>query len=155
MNPRPARLREGAARLSPRPGMSERERFARFLVAGGMGAITNLGSRAVLNLFWTFEISVAVAYFLGMVVAFSLTRLFVFDRADTTVRQQFVRFAAVNAVSFAMVWTTSVLLARLVFPAAGFTWHARAVAHLLAVLVPIAFSYVGHKRFSFGQGLRG
>jgi putative flippase GtrA len=60
-----------------------------------------------------------------------------------------MRFALVNIAAIAQVWIVSVGLARFVFPAAGFTWHAETVAHVIGVAVPVFTSYVGHKRFSF------
>ena len=65
--------------------------------------------------------------------------------------REFGRFALVNALAFVQVWLVSVGLARLVFPALGFTRHADTVAHVLGVASPVAVSYLLHKRFSFGR----
>jgi len=65
------------------------------------------------------------------------------------VHGEFIRFAIVNAVSFAQVWIVSVGLARLVFPAIGFGWQAETTAHVIGVLSPVATNYVLHERFSF------
>ena len=43
----------------------------------------------------------------------------------------------------------SVGLARFIFPATGFAWHAETVAHVIGVAVPVFTSYLGHKHFSF------
>jgi len=55
----------------------------------------------------------------------------------------------VNLAAVAQVWVVSVGLARLVFPVAGFVWHAETVAHVIGVAVPVFTSYLGHKHFSF------
>jgi putative flippase GtrA len=47
------------------------------------------------------------------------------------------------------VWIISVALARFVFPAIQFTFHADTVAHVVGVVAPVFTSYLGHKYFSF------
>jgi putative flippase GtrA len=129
--------------------VSERVRFARFAVAGGIAAAVNIASRWVFSLALIYELAVACAYLAGMTTAFLLNRAYVFERPESGVAGQFIRFATVNAVAFAQVWIVSVGLARLAFPAMGWTWHAETIAHTIGVLSPIATSYFGHKHFSF------
>lgn len=136
----------------PNGGMrrSEVRRFALFLLTGGLSASVNLGSRLVLSLFLPYEVSVAVAYLIGMGTAFLLFRRFVFERGRFWLTE-LKRFALVNVFAFCLVWVTSVVLARVAFPALGFTWHAETVAHLIGVMMPVASSYYGHKKYSFRQ----
>jgi putative flippase GtrA len=54
-------------------------------------------------------------------------------------------------VALVQVWVVSVGLARLVFPAVGFTWHADDIAHLIGVTIPAVTSYFGHRHFSFAS----
>jgi putative flippase GtrA len=129
--------------------VSERVRFARFAVAGGVAAAVNIASRWVFSLALVYELAVACAYLVGMGTAFLLNRAYVFERPGDGVAGQFVRFAAVNALAFAQVWVVSVGLDRLVFPKVGWSWHAETIAHTIGVLSPIATSYFGHKHFSF------
>jgi len=58
--------------------MGERERYIRFLLAGGTSALLNSATRWVLNLFMSFELAVALAYLVGMASAYALMRIFVF-----------------------------------------------------------------------------
>lgn len=129
--------------------MPEWARFARFLLTGGIAAGVKVGACWMLEAVMVYEAAVACAYLLGMAAAFVLARLFVFKRTGGAVHGEFIRFAMVNAVSFAQVWIVSVGLARLVFPAIGFGWQAETIAHVIGVLSPVATSYVLHKRFSF------
>ena len=62
---------------------------------------------------------------------------------------QLTRFALVNAIAFVQVWLVSVGLARLLFPAIGFTWQAEIVAHAIGVASPAVTSYFLHQHFSF------
>lgn len=123
--------------------------FVRFLLTGGFAAGVNILARLALSPFVAFEAAVAVAYLVGMVTAYALARLFVFTPSGQSVGTEFVRFALVNAVSFTQVWIVSVALARWLFPALGFSWHADLVAHVTGVLSPVVTSYYGHKLFTF------
>ena len=129
--------------------VGERERFLRFLVTGGLAAGVNVATGILLNLIFTYEFAIALAYLAGMTTAFVLARMFVFDASGSTVRGQYLRFAIVNAVAFAQVWLVSVGLARLFFPWIGLTLHAETLAHMIGVVSPIMTSYFGHKLFSF------
>ncbi|MFN4018844.1 MAG: GtrA family protein, partial [Reyranella sp.] len=66
-------------------------------------------------------------------------------------RSELWRFVLVNMLALVQVWIVSVGLARWLFPASGFTFHADTVAHVIGVLFPVLTSYVGHKRFSFAK----
>jgi len=124
-------------------------RFALFVVAGGIAALVNIASRLALNLVMPYEVAIVVAYVCGMTTAYALNKLFVFERSGRAVTDEYVRFTLVNLVAVAQVWLVSVGLARLLFPAVGFTWHAETVAHVIGVIVPVFTSYLGHKHFSF------
>jgi putative flippase GtrA len=124
-------------------------RFTRFLLAGGVAAIVNLTSRFVLNKWMSFEAAVAVAYLFGLVTAYTLTRLFVFDRSGHAITTEFRRFIMVNIVSLALVWSVSVGLALYLFPWLGFRWHSDTVAHVIGVASPAVISYYAHRHYTF------
>ena len=138
-----------AETVIPAPPRSERTRFIRFLVTGGLAAGTNILSRALLDRLVIYEIGVALAYLIGMTTAFILARLFVFDGRNGEVRGQYMRFALVNVFAFAQVWLVSIGLDRFVFPALGWTWHTANLAHAIGVISPVVTSYIGHQKFSF------
>lgn len=129
--------------------MSERARLALFVVTGGIAAGLNIGSRWLLGYFVSYEVSIGIAFLIGMTTAFFLARIFVFEPVAGDAHWQFVRFSLVNAIALVQVWLVSVCLARVVFPAIGFVWQPELVAHVIGVISPIASSYVLHKRFSF------
>lgn len=132
--------------------MTERARFLRFLAAGGTSAVANAAARWLFDFALAYEAAVALAYLVGMTVAFVLMRRFVFEPGGAGGLQgQYARFALVNAWSFAQVWLISVGLARVLFPAVGFRWQADTVAHLIGLGSLAVTSYVAHKRFSFAS----
>jgi putative flippase GtrA len=127
----------------------ERRRFVLFLLAGGTAALVNVLSRIALNWVMPYEVAIVVAYLVGMTVAYTLNRVFVFEASGRGVHDEYLRFALVNLLAVAQVWIVSVALARFAFPWLGFTWHADTVAHVIGVVVPVATSYLGHKHFTF------
>jgi putative flippase GtrA len=123
--------------------------FGRFLLTGGVAAGVNVMARWLLSHAVVYELAVALAYLVGMATAYCLSRTFVFECSGRSVADEAARFALVNVVALAQVWVVSVGLARLVFPAVGFVWHAEDVAHLIGVAIPAVTSYFGHRHFSF------
>ena len=124
-------------------------RFMRFLLTGGFAALVNLGSRYLLNQYMSFEAAVAMAYLFGVVTAYLLARLFVFEKSGHKIATEFRRFAVVNIISLAVVWSVSVGLAVYLFPYLGFHWHAEAVAHFIGVASPTLIAYFAHKHYTF------
>jgi putative flippase GtrA len=127
----------------------ERKRFALFLFAGGTAALVNILSRIAFNWLMPYEVAIVVAYLCGMTTAYLLNKRFVFASSGRGVASEYTRFALVNLAAVAQVWIVSVGLARLVFPAISFIWHAETVAHVIGVTIPVFTSYLGHKHFSF------
>lgn len=123
--------------------------FLKFLCTGGIAALANLASRYALNWVMPFELAVAIAYLIGMTTAYILARAFVFDTSGRSLTSEFGRFAIVNVFALVLVWVISVGLARFVFPAIGFNWHADDIAHLIGVMAPAVTSYLAHKRYTF------
>lgn len=124
--------------------------FIRFVAAGGTAAVANIASRWLLSFVMSFEIAIVIAYLIGMLVAFVLTKLFVFEPSNRHTGSEMVRFTIINLIALAQVWLVSVGLADWVFPAIGLRWHAETIAHVIGVASPIATSYIGHKRYTFG-----
>ena len=127
----------------------ERKRFTLFLFAGGTAALVNILSRIAFNWLMPYEVAIVVAYLCGMTTAYLLNKHFVFASSGRGVASEYTRFALVNLAAVAQVWIVSVGLARLVFPAISFIWHAETVAHVIGVTIPVFTSYLGHKHFSF------
>ena len=126
-------------------------RFARFLGVGGLAAGTNFASRFAWSLVLPFEAAVICAYATGMALAFVLFRILVFPGSPLPIGVQARNFAIVNAIGATLTFLTATLLVRGVFPAIGFTWHAETIGHALAIVVPVATSWIGHRRFTFAR----
>ena len=125
--------------------------FPKFLLTGGLAALVNLMSRYLLNALVPFEVAVIFAYGCGMIAAYVLARVFVFGGSGRPIASEFRRFVVVNLFALVLVWSISVGLARVAFPAIGFTWHATEVAHLMGVAAPAIVSYFGHRSYTFAR----
>jgi putative flippase GtrA len=121
----------------------------RFLLAGGTAALVNFGSRLLLSGYLPYAVAIVLAYLLGMATAFLLNRRYVFRGSTNRLHQQVVWFAAVNALALLQTLGVSLILADIMLPWAGLTWHAHEVAHAAGIVAPIFTSYLGHKKWTF------
>jgi putative flippase GtrA len=124
-------------------------RFLKFLVAGGIAAGVNFGSRIVFNHWMPFSAAIVVAYIAGMITAFILTKLFVFDKSVHSTSRSVMYFTLVNLVAVLQTWLVSMALLYYVLPWMGVAWHNKEIAHFFGVIVPVFTSYIGHKKLSF------
>ncbi len=123
--------------------------FMMFLLAGGVAAAANFGSRILLSLALPYTVAIVLAYCIGMVTAFLLNRRFVFTEAENSFRSQAAWFIAINLFAVLQTLAVSLLLARWLFPRAGMDFYPETIAHAFGVAVPVATSYFGHKALTF------
>ena len=103
---------------------AEARRFTLFVVLGGCAALVNWVSRFPLERIVSFPMSVAMAYMIGMVVAFTLFSQFVFPVSPQPLAQQIKFFILVNLAGIMQVFAVSMALVYYVFPAIGFCGFA-------------------------------
>lgn len=123
--------------------------FLRFLLAGGIAAAANYGSRFGFSAWFSYPVAITCAYLVGMVVAFTLMRQFVFFAGGQPLLPQALKFALVNVLALAQTLAVSMVLARWLLPAAGVAQHVEAVAHLVGVAVPVVTSFLAHRHGTF------
>jgi putative flippase GtrA len=123
--------------------------FPRFVLAGGIAALANMGSRIALGSVMDYVPSIVAAYLIGMLTAFLLNRHFVFQRAGNALGQQVLWFTIVNLAALAQTLAVSVGLSRWLLPWIGWPWHPETTAHVIGVMVPVFTSYLGHKHLTF------
>lgn len=126
-----------------------RTEFAQFLLVGGVAALVNFIARILINQFVSFAVAVVLAYLVGMLTAFVLSKVYVFEQSGRHHLHELRDFTIVNLFAVVQVWGISVGLAEYVFPAIGYRFYAPEVAHLIGLSVPAVTSYFGHKHFSF------
>lgn len=126
-----------------------RPEFLRFLLAGGIAAAANFGSRFIFSNFFSYSVAVFAAYLVGMLVAFLLMRGHVFNASQGPLAPQVTKFIGVNVLAVLQTLAISLLMVRWALPSVGITEHAEALGHLVGVLVPVVTSYFGHKFLTF------
>ena len=130
--------------------LSLKSDFAGFMVAGGIAAATNVGSRILLSQLASYPVAVVLAYLVGMHTAFVLMRGHVFGTRGKPLHSEIATFAMVNVLAMAQTLAVSLTLAYYLLPWMGIGHHSETIAHLVGVVVPILTSYYGHKHLTFG-----
>jgi len=123
--------------------------FSRFVLTGGFAAGVNFLSRIGLSELMSYRYAVFFAYIIGMITAFILSRIFVFQQSGQAASHEFLKFTIVNIIAVIQVWLISVGLAEYGFPAINFSFYPEEVAHLIGISVPVITSYYGHKYYTF------
>ena len=125
--------------------------FPTFLITAGFAALANLASRYFLNIYISFEISVFLAFCVGVIVAYSLAKYFVFVSRNKDYGIEFLRFVIVNVVSLPIVWIVSVSLRNIIFPGFEMDFYPETVSHIIGVASPAIFSFFAHKTYTFNE----
>ncbi len=128
---------------------SGQREFLQFVLVGGFSAGVNFLSRIGFSEFFSYRIAILLAYIVGMLTAFVLSKKYVFDKSGKHYLHELKDFTIVNIAAVIQVWLISVGLAEYFFPYIQFDYYAEEVAHLIGLGIPVISSYFGHKYFSF------
>ncbi|PPU94135.1 GtrA family protein [Xanthomonas albilineans] len=123
--------------------------FIGFVAVGGIAAAANFSSRILLSHWLAYVPAIALAYLIGMTIAFLLNRSFVFRKSANALHKQAFWFVTVNILAIFQTIAISLLLARWLFPSIGFNFYPETIAHAAGVITPIFTSFIGHKHLSF------
>jgi putative flippase GtrA len=125
--------------------------FLIFVACGAGSALLNWLSRVAFSLYFSFAVSIALAYVVGMASAYLMFRHFVFTDSTPSKSRQASAFIMVNAVGFLQTLAISELLGRhlldrfLAQPAAEGAGHAVGVGSLAFT------SFLLHKFVTFAS----
>ena len=125
--------------------------FVAFLITGGIAAAVNFGTRILYNAWINYSLSIVISYLTGMVTAFILARVFVFQESSEALHRSALYFMLVNIAAVAQTWIVSMLLAYYALPALGIQRYVKEIAHGIGIAIPVFTSYIGHKRWTFKQ----
>jgi putative flippase GtrA len=123
--------------------------FVVFFLCNSFAAVLNFGSRILFSKLLPYWAAVFFAYCIGLITAFVLNKLFVFDAKSGKTSRQLFGYIIVNILGLAQTFLISLLLRNVIFPRTGFTFHPDEAAHLVGIAVPVFTSFLGHKYFSF------
>jgi putative flippase GtrA len=123
--------------------------FIYFLIVGVFAAGANFGSRIVYNQWIEFSWAVVFAYITGMIVAFTLDKLFVFEKSQQGILRSILFFCVVNVVGLIQTWLVTMWLAFYALPLIGVLHYKSELAHAFGICAPVITSFLGHKYFTF------
>ncbi len=126
------------------------KQFLKFLAVGGTAALLHWISRIVLSLWLPFSWSVTVAYVIGMTVAFILNRIFVFPKSSKPIYRQARDFVLVNVGFFPLVWLAAISI-NMMLEQFNFVYAPQALAHGIAVSLPMIATFLIYKFFTFKE----
>lgn len=89
-------------------------------------------------------LSVAIAYFAGMIANYSLNKAFTFENKSKKYAKQFGVFAFISLIGLGL----NVLLIFLFVQFAGLHYL---IAKIIAVFIVFAWSFTGHKKLTFSE----
>lgn len=92
--------------------------------------------------------AVVLAYFVGMGVAFLLTRMWVFPGSTRGSREQLRDFVLTNAAFFPVVWISAIGINALLLRM-GITIHSEDIAHGIAIALPMVGTFFVYKFIAF------
>ena len=113
-----------------------------------MAALLHWLSRIWFSTFLEFEVAVFLSYFVGLIVAFVLNKVYVFPKSTVDTSAQIRRFIVVNTITLPLVWLTSLFLVKTLTFIVDMQLR-EAVAHGIAVALPAISSFVAYKLFAF------
>lgn len=120
-----------------------------FLIAGGCAALANFASRFAFEPSLGFRGAVAAAYGVGLVVAFTLNRAFVFPASGKPLHTEVGWFCLFNALAFPVVISASILLNAYAFGPLLPQGPSETLAHGIAILLPVFANFAAHKFVTF------
>ena len=127
--------------------MNKKE-FILFVAAGGFAALVNFVSRIIFNFWFSFEVSVVLAYLIGMITAYILTKIFVFKAKSVGLVSSSIQFTIVNILAVLQTYFISVYLYYWLNNNINFDYN-KEIAHFVGIAFPVITSYIGHKYYSF------
>lgn len=127
--------------------MNKKE-FILFVAAGGFAAMVNFVSRIIFNFWFSFEVSVVLAYLIGMITAYILTKIFVFKAKSVGLVSSSIKFTIVNILAVLQTYFISVYLYYWLNNNINFDYN-KEIAHFVGIAFPVITSYIGHKYYSF------
>ncbi len=125
-----------------------------YFLASGTAAAVNFGSRFVYDAFFSFGVSVIFAYCTGMLVNFSLSKLFVFEaRHSGKTWRELAKFLVVAGLGLLFTYGVSISAAWFLDGLAlGFSQElTHTAAHIAGMGAGFVANFIGHKLISFRE----
>jgi len=123
--------------------------FILFVVCSGISAVVNFFVRIILTVYIEYAIAIVLAYICGIIVSFTLNKIFVFNIRTGNIHKQLGKFIIINFSGVCITLFLSLLFRNVIFPFIGFTFYVNEFAHVIGLSFTAFTSFLGHKYFSF------
>ncbi|MFA7685203.1 MAG: GtrA family protein [Candidatus Gracilibacteria bacterium] len=123
----------------------------KFIMGGAVSAGMNFSSRVLFNLKFNYTVSIILAYGVGMIVAFCLFKIFVFEESKNSTKRSVMVFIMVNLFGLIQTVIISLLLNDYLL-IIGVRQFRPEIAHLIGLGTTTITSFFGHKYFTFPKG---
>jgi putative flippase GtrA len=123
--------------------------FTLFVLVGLCSAVVTIAVRALLSSVLLFEFAVAISHLVGLTIAFTLGRIFVFTHFTGSHVSAYGRFFLINLVSLTIATIVSALFYRSVLPMLRWSIYPAYTAHIIGLGASTFPSYFGHRFYSF------
>ena len=123
--------------------------FARFLAVGGVALVCHWLSRFAFNVFVSYAWAIVLAYLVGILVAFTLNKIYVFPYSQRSLNFEISFFFLVNIAAFPVVWAVAYMLGEWILVDYLPRQVALALAHGFAITLPVFVNYALHKLVTF------
>jgi putative flippase GtrA len=123
--------------------------FVRFVAASGTSAIFNFLSRILFSAVVSYPAAIVAAYGIGMAVAYTLNRKFVFSQRKAPNVGEVGRFVIVNFIGVLQTLAVSLLMVEIILPFLGINGYREEIGHFIGLSTLAFTSYLGHKYWTF------
>jgi putative flippase GtrA len=123
--------------------------FSYFLLTGAFASLMNWSSRLLLSQYFNFQISIVIAFFIGLFSGFILMRLFVFKKSQNPIKTQIIIYFTINMLALVQTFLVSIVMLNFFGRFIEGKNISEAIAHAIGIIVPVFTSYLGHKYYTF------
>ncbi len=128
----------------------ERHRqFLLFILAGSLAGVVNFFFRILVNAWVSFSVAISLAYLVGMLTAFILSKAFVFPKTKQPLHRMFFTYTIINLLGLVQTLIISLAFANYILPALGIHHYIHEIAHAIGLIAPVYISYLGHRKYTF------
>lgn len=125
--------------------------FLLFLLVGGVAALLHWLARIGFDVWFGYLTSIVLAYFVGLIVAFILNRVFVFPKSNRSMSFEISAFTIVNILAFPVVVAVSYVSSEMLLRHFLSLDLARLIGHGAGVISPVLVNFAAHKFWTFGE----
>lgn len=118
-------------------------------MVSSFAAILNIASRFLFDIYFSYSLSIFLAFIIGLFTAFALNKKLVFNSPSSKTYIEFWRFLFVNLISLFIIYAISMLLSKYILPALCVSYYIDDIAHILGVVSAALGSYFIHKNYTF------